>query len=296
MADLGEYTIVIESPPVITCVVETITLVEAVPIAASGATGAQGEPGEPGATGAAGAAGSVIRSGSGIPANDIGVNGDWYIDEEAIKLYGPKAAGVYPAWGLDLQGPAGATGATGPAGSFSGSSSDDLPEGVTNLYYTTARAAAKADAGIRTVMASDASYNGTNNVYIHYVGLDVALPSVGTYTIRVMLVCKTISVSMQIGSRFETSAGLVVAGVTGDPSGLAQTNSGFVTQTITTGSPTIINGPVRSNSATANIMAADFVVKVTTPGTLRTCMYCVGVVANQLTVCAGSFIEARKTT
>ena len=54
-------------------------------------------------------------SGTGAPATGLGVNGDFYIDTAASKVYGPKAAGVWGA-GVSMIGPQGATGAQGPTG------------------------------------------------------------------------------------------------------------------------------------------------------------------------------------
>ncbi len=60
----------------------------------------QGPPGTPG---------SQILSGTGAPSNGSGANGDYYIDTTvgAVKIHGPKAAGVWPA-GVALGGGGGA--------------------------------------------------------------------------------------------------------------------------------------------------------------------------------------------
>lgn len=64
--------------------------------------------------------GNYLRSGSGVPSNGLGVNGDFYIrtDTSPQKLYGPKAAGVWPA-GVDM-GSAGAAGQGVPIGGTAG--------------------------------------------------------------------------------------------------------------------------------------------------------------------------------
>jgi hypothetical protein len=80
----------------------------------------QGATGAAGPAGPAGADGAVWRSGTGAPADVLGVNGDWYIDTASGDAY-YKAAGTYTLQ-LSLVGPAGpagadgADGATGPAG------------------------------------------------------------------------------------------------------------------------------------------------------------------------------------
>ena len=93
---------------------------------AVGATGPQGSIGLTGATGATGAAGINGLNGKTVLNGVIdptveGVNGDFYINSASNKLFGPKAAGVWPS-GVALVGPQGiqgiqgATGATGSQG------------------------------------------------------------------------------------------------------------------------------------------------------------------------------------
>lgn len=64
---------------------------------------------------AAGASGTLhtIYTTSGAPSSGVGINGDYAIDPTASKLYGPKAAGTWPA-GTSLIG---LTGPVGPTGS-----------------------------------------------------------------------------------------------------------------------------------------------------------------------------------
>lgn len=47
------------------------------------------------------ALGIFLLHGTGAPSNAIGQNGWYYVDDAALKLYGPKAAGVWPA-GVDM--------------------------------------------------------------------------------------------------------------------------------------------------------------------------------------------------
>lgn len=60
-------------------------------------------------------AGAALFTGSGAPANTLGKNGDVYIDPALGNLYGPKAAGVWPA-AVSLAGQPGQPGGPGPAG------------------------------------------------------------------------------------------------------------------------------------------------------------------------------------
>jgi len=71
--------------------------------------------------GAPGADGKTVLNGTVNPGAGVGVNGDFYINTNTWTIFGPKAAGVWPA-GTSMIGPTGATGddgatgATGPAG------------------------------------------------------------------------------------------------------------------------------------------------------------------------------------
>jgi hypothetical protein len=59
------------------------------------ATGPAGAPGDPGAQTADGDNGNTILNGITPPSNDIGVNGDFYLNTNTYFIYGPKAAGVW---------------------------------------------------------------------------------------------------------------------------------------------------------------------------------------------------------
>ena len=89
---------------------------------ATGATGPAGPQGEPGPTGATGDPGSKGDPGTSVlngcvpPTDDLGNDGDFYIDTATAILYGPKASGAWPGVGTSLVGPAGAIGPQGPAG------------------------------------------------------------------------------------------------------------------------------------------------------------------------------------
>jgi hypothetical protein len=107
---------------------------------ATGSSGPQGTIGPAGPAGPPGAAGNSLISGSGAPNNAIGADGDFYIDTAASALYGPKAAGAWPAAGVSLIGPSGSTGATGPAGAagagvLSGSGAPSNVIGANGDFY-----------------------------------------------------------------------------------------------------------------------------------------------------------------
>lgn len=82
------------------------------PAGPQGPAGARGESGPTGGVGPTGGDGKTVLSGSGVPTVGTGVNGDFYIDTAAQRMYGPKSAG---AWGVgtSLVGPTGAAGASG---------------------------------------------------------------------------------------------------------------------------------------------------------------------------------------
>lgn len=80
-----------------------------------GATGADGADGADGTNGADGTDGRTILYGTAAPTTE-GQDGDFYIRTTTNFIYGPKAAGIWPA-GTSLVGPAGADGADGADGS-----------------------------------------------------------------------------------------------------------------------------------------------------------------------------------
>jgi hypothetical protein len=82
----------------------------------AGATGPAGPTGATGATGPQGPVGpNTIHNGSGPPSAGLGTNGDYYIDNVAHAIYGPKTAG---AWGAPTSMAGG--GGTNLLGSLSG--------------------------------------------------------------------------------------------------------------------------------------------------------------------------------
>ena len=79
-----------------------------------GTQGAPGVAGEAGAQGAAGLAGNTLLNGEGVPAADLGKNGDFYLDLTSMSLYGPKTTA---GWGsaIPVSGSQGEAGADGNA-------------------------------------------------------------------------------------------------------------------------------------------------------------------------------------
>ncbi len=89
-----------------------------------------------GPIGASGTDGATILSGSGVPSDGTGNNGDLYIRTSNGALY-VKAAGTWGAAIVNLTGPTGATGstgATGPAGSTIASYSGEIADAEDRTY------------------------------------------------------------------------------------------------------------------------------------------------------------------
>jgi hypothetical protein len=84
--------------------------------------GPMGPPGPQGGQGNPGLPGNQIYYGTTNPTPEIGINGDSYINTTVHTLWGPKAAGSWPATGVSLigpqggQGPQGIQGTQGPQG------------------------------------------------------------------------------------------------------------------------------------------------------------------------------------
>ena len=128
--------------------------------------GPAGAAGTPGANGTNGAAGTVLRNGTGVPSNALGVNGDYYLDDATGDVY-EKSAGTYSIVS-NFMGPA------GPGGGGSGSSLvldvGASPSG--NVYNTLASVLAAANAldGIvqievlTSASVSAGTYNFSNTI------------------------------------------------------------------------------------------------------------------------------------
>lgn len=85
------------------------------PGGAKGADGANGSDGANGANGSNGVNGKTVLSGTTTPTGGVGTDGDFYIETDVSKIYGPKAAGTWPA-GVELKGPKGDEGSPWTAG------------------------------------------------------------------------------------------------------------------------------------------------------------------------------------
>jgi hypothetical protein len=75
-----------------------------------------------------GVAVNTFLSGSGAPASNLGIDGDYYMDVPGKFWYGPKALGAWPA-GFSVVGPAGTNGTNGTNGT-DGEDGDPGPPGA----------------------------------------------------------------------------------------------------------------------------------------------------------------------
>lgn len=80
---------------------------------------------------------NTILSGSGVPNNALGKNGDFYINLLSLEFYGPKVDSAWPLPGISLIGPQGDPGINGTNGStiLSGSGVPGVELGLDGDYY-----------------------------------------------------------------------------------------------------------------------------------------------------------------
>ena len=106
---------------------------------AGGATGPTGPQGIQGIQGNAGVDGKTVLSGQTDPASGTGVDGDFYINTDTSKIFGPKASGAWPT-GVSLIGAAGQDGqtllnGTSPPGNAVGNVGDFYIDTTSNQIY-----------------------------------------------------------------------------------------------------------------------------------------------------------------
>lgn len=140
-----------------------------------GDTGNTGLTGGTGLQGIPGLDGKTVRSGNGVPASNLGIDGDFYINLLTYDIYGPKTGG---AWGSatslkGLKGDKGDTGNTGAIGA-NGSNGTNGTNGTNGINGTTWYAG--------TIVPSNAT--GVNgDLYFRSSTGDVYLKSSGTWSI-----------------------------------------------------------------------------------------------------------------
>ena len=122
---------------------------------------AQGEQGVSGTNGRDGKDGSKIYGDTGAPANSRGNEGDWYIDTQNKRLYGPKTATGWPTTYMSL------TASEGQAQSGHSNDYDLSPDGKTLKFWknrSTTTLDMEADPILRnvTTIGDQAFYGQTN--------------------------------------------------------------------------------------------------------------------------------------
>ena len=122
---------------------------------------AQGVQGTPGANGRDGKDGSKIYGDTGAPANSRGNEGDWYIDTQNKRLYGPKTATGWPITYMSLSV------SEGQAQSGYSNDYDLSPDGKTLKFWknrSTTTLDMEADPILRnvTTIGDQAFYGQTN--------------------------------------------------------------------------------------------------------------------------------------
>lgn len=83
--------------------------------AITGPKGDKGDTGNAGTAGTNGTNGKTLLNGIVVPTGAVGADGDFYINTATNLMYGPKAAGAWPA-GFSVVGPQGIQGIQGTAG------------------------------------------------------------------------------------------------------------------------------------------------------------------------------------
>jgi hypothetical protein len=135
----------------------------------TGSKGATGPQGVAGPQGQAGPVGSRIYSGAGAPADTLGLPGDYYIDDQASALYGPKTVS---GWGtaISLKGAPGVPGSQILSGTV-------LPQdslGNVGDYYfnrmTDSLYGPKSGSGWGTAVSLRGAAGTANVIYYNWVG------------------------------------------------------------------------------------------------------------------------------
>lgn len=113
--------------------------------------------------GNAGADGKTVLSGTTVPANTLGANGDFYINKNTWLIYGPKTSGSWGT-GTSLVGPTGATGPQGQTGltGATGATGPQGPQGDPGLSPAGLTWRGFYNASTTYVLNDVVSYNGSS--------------------------------------------------------------------------------------------------------------------------------------
>ncbi len=141
-----------------------------------------GQAGAAGSNGTNGADGLTILNGSGPPGGGTGVNGDFYIDTSGNQIYGPKAAGSWPA-GVSLVGPTGSTGAAGAQGNAGPQVSAINPQTGATYTFLNTDCTKLVTFNRATAIAVTLPQAGSGGQFLTTCGIQVVNLGVGTATI-----------------------------------------------------------------------------------------------------------------
>ena len=134
--------------------------------------------GQTGATGPRGLDGAKFWSGTTGPLSGFGNSGDFFLDTNAGRLYGPKDSGVWGGGVLLTAGQQGATGATGAAGS-NGSNGSTGATGSTGVTGSTGPSGARGATLLAGSGAPLNAYGLDGDWYIDTLGADFYGPKAG---------------------------------------------------------------------------------------------------------------------
>lgn len=134
--------------------------------------------GQTGATGPVGQDGAKFWSGTTGPLSGFGKSGDFFLDTNAGRLYGPKDSGVWGAGVLLTAGQQGATGPTGAAGS-NGSNGATGATGATGVSGVTGPSGARGATILAGSGAPLNAYGLDGDWYIDTLGADFYGPKAG---------------------------------------------------------------------------------------------------------------------
>jgi hypothetical protein len=147
----------------------------------------RGAQGPQGPAGPAGIPGSQIFSGTGAPASNLGINGDFYLDKNTGNFYGPKTSS---GWGTPIslkgsggtgtvgpQGPQGPSGPAGPAGPAGprGPSGATGPQGPQGATGNTGAAGAAGAAGSQIYSGAGTPPGGVGKTGDYYIDTEHAV-------------------------------------------------------------------------------------------------------------------------
>ena len=149
------------------------------PSVTTGGTVVIGSVGVTGATGATGINGNTLLSGVSAPQNNLGSNGDFYLNTSTQQIYGPKLSGAWPATGVSLVGAIGATGVAGATGT-TGATGAMGAAGATGSAGTTGAPGATGASLLSGNGVPNIAFGAVNDFYINTANNSLIGPKTAT--------------------------------------------------------------------------------------------------------------------